>query len=154
MAQPSQCAGAVLPHNCSDAGQHLHVRLSGSVPGSCAATCSIVLHCNTNAQLLRPHVYLLLSPSGQHVCSRVQSLFCKIPSNHSTSATVEHCRPYRHTPMSAYTWFGCYRYTHNAPGPVPPSVTPEIPPQGHAARGVMQMVLLSALWGIATAASW
>lgn len=37
-------------------------------------------------------------------------------------------------------------------GPVPESVVAGvIPPQGHAARGVMQMVLLSALWGIATA---
>lgn len=54
----------------------------------------------------------------------------------------------------AVTPANIYMYTHNAPGPVPPSVTPEIPPQGHAARGVMQMVLLSALWGIATAASW
>lgn len=51
----------------------------------------------------------------------------------------------------AVTPANIYMYTHNAPGPVPESVAPVLPPQGHAARGVMQMVLLGLLWGIATA---
>lgn len=46
------------------------------------------------------------------------------------------------------------RYTHNAPGPVPESVAPgALPWQGHLARGLMQVLLLSTLWGIATASS-
>ncbi len=48
-----------------------------------------------------------------------------------------------------------YMYTHGAPGPLPEEVRAKgpIPWQGHAARGVMQMLLLAALWGIATASS-
>jgi uncharacterized membrane protein len=47
-----------------------------------------------------------------------------------------------------------YMYTHNAPGPIPENVnTGPIPPAGHAARGLMQVLLLSTLWGIATATS-
>lgn len=53
----------------------------------------------------------------------------------------------------AVTPANIYMFTHNAPGPVPESVTTVVPPQGHAARGVLQMVLLSTLWGIATAAT-
>lgn len=46
------------------------------------------------------------------------------------------------------------RFTHNAPGPVPESVAPgALPWQGHLARGLMQVLLLSTLWGIATASS-
>ncbi|KAF8059994.1 NHP2 [Scenedesmus sp. PABB004] len=53
----------------------------------------------------------------------------------------------------AVTPSNIYMYTHNAPGPLPAEVAPgALPWQGHAARGVMQMLLLSALWGIATAA--
>lgn len=36
-------------------------------------------------------------------------------------------------------------YTHNMPGPVPKV----IPPAGHAARFVLQVFLLTTLWGIA-----
>jgi uncharacterized membrane protein len=67
------------------------------------------------------------------------------------------------SPASAYGLFlltavvtpaNIYMYTHNAPGPVPESVAPgALPWQGHLARGVMQVVLLSTLWGIATATS-
>lgn len=47
-----------------------------------------------------------------------------------------------------------YMYTHNAPGPVPESVAPgALPWQGHLTRGLMQVLLLSTLWGIATASS-
>jgi uncharacterized membrane protein len=47
-----------------------------------------------------------------------------------------------------------YMYTHNAPGPIPENVnTGPIPWQGHLARGLMQVLLLSTLWGIATASS-
>lgn len=42
-----------------------------------------------------------------------------------------------------------YMCTHNAPGPLPKDQM--VPWQGHVARGFMQAVLLSALWGIATA---
>lgn len=52
------------------------------------------------------------------------------------------------TPANTYMW------THNAPGPIPDNVaTGPIPWQGHAARGVMQVLLLSALWGIWSASS-
>jgi uncharacterized membrane protein len=67
------------------------------------------------------------------------------------------------SPASAYGLFllticvtpaNIYMYTHNAPGPVPESLAPgPIPPGGHAARGLMQVLLLSTLWGIATASS-
>jgi uncharacterized membrane protein len=42
-----------------------------------------------------------------------------------------------------------YMFTHNAPGPLPKDKF--LPWQGHVARGFMQAVLLSTLWGIATA---
>eukprot|EP00879_Flechtneria_rotunda_P021414 GHRR01022571.1.p1 GENE.GHRR01022571.1~~GHRR01022571.1.p1 ORF type:complete len:255 (+),score=58.54 GHRR01022571.1:124-888(+) len=55
---------------------------------------------------------------------------------------------------AAVTPANIYMYTHNAPGPLPQDAAPgAIPWQGHAARGVMQMLLLSALWGIATASN-
>lgn len=67
------------------------------------------------------------------------------------------------SPASAYGLFlltavvtpsNIYMYTHNAPGPVPESVAPgALPWQGHLARGLMQVLLLSTLWGIATASS-
>ena len=44
------------------------------------------------------------------------------------------------TPANIYMW------THNAPGPGPAE---PIPPAGHAFRGVMQVLLLSILWGLA-----
>lgn len=54
----------------------------------------------------------------------------------------------------AVTPANIYMYTHNAPGPIPESVSPgALPWQGHAARGVMQVLLLSTLWSIATASS-
>ena len=40
-----------------------------------------------------------------------------------------------------------YMYTHNAPGPGPAGVP--IPPAGHAARFLLQVFLLSTLWGLA-----
>lgn len=47
-----------------------------------------------------------------------------------------------------------YMYTHNAPGPIPEGVTTgPLPWQGHLVRGLMQVLLLSTLWGIATASS-
>jgi len=43
-----------------------------------------------------------------------------------------------------------YMFTHNAPGPVPEGQElPVINWQGHLARGVLQVFLLSILWGIA-----
>jgi uncharacterized membrane protein len=67
------------------------------------------------------------------------------------------------SPASAYGLFlltavvtpsNIYMYTHNAPGPVPESVAPgALPWQGHLTRGFMQVLLLSTLWGIATASS-
>jgi uncharacterized membrane protein len=67
------------------------------------------------------------------------------------------------SPASAYGLFlltavvtpaNIYMYTHNAPGPIPESVSTEVIPwQGHLARGFMQVLLLSTLWGIATATS-
>jgi uncharacterized membrane protein len=54
----------------------------------------------------------------------------------------------------AVTPANVYMYTHQAPGPIPESANVgPIPPAGHAARGVMQCVLLATLWGIATASS-
>lgn len=55
----------------------------------------------------------------------------------------------------AVTPSNVYMYTHNAPGPIPEDVLREtggvVPAVGHLARGVLQVVLLSVLWGIATA---
>eukprot|EP00878_Enallax_costatus_P006079 GHUV01006375.1.p1 GENE.GHUV01006375.1~~GHUV01006375.1.p1 ORF type:complete len:247 (+),score=61.17 GHUV01006375.1:223-963(+) len=53
---------------------------------------------------------------------------------------------------AAVTPANIYMYTHNAPGPLPESAEPAaLPWPFHALRGVMQMVLLAVLWGIATA---
>eukprot|EP00873_Tetraselmis_striata_P039817 jgi/Tetstr1/460081/TSEL_005401.t1 len=57
--------------------------------------------------------------------------------------------------LFALTWAvtpaNIYMFTHNAPGPVPEDQElPVIPPAGHFARGVLQIFLLSVLWGIAT----
>jgi uncharacterized membrane protein len=61
-------------------------------------------------------------------------------------------------PVSAYglclltfvvTPANVYMCTHNAPGPLPKDQL--VPWQGHVVRGFMQAVLLSVLWGIATA---
>lgn len=66
-------------------------------------------------------------------------------------------------PASAYGLFALtiavtpaniYMYTHNAPGPIPEDMVNDVIPwQGHLARGAMQVLLLSTLWGIATASS-
>lgn len=53
---------------------------------------------------------------------------------------------------AAVTPANIYMYTHNAPGPLPESAAPgALPWPFHVFRGVMQMVLLAVLWGIATA---
>jgi len=51
--------------------------------------------------------------------------------------------------MTTTTQANTYMYTHNAPGPVPEGANVGvIPAAGHAARWAMQVLLLSALWGI------
>mmetsp|Transcript_39935 Transcript_39935/g.113249 ORF Transcript_39935/g.113249 Transcript_39935/m.113249 type:complete len:269 (+) Transcript_39935:206-1012(+) len=56
--------------------------------------------------------------------------------------------------LSALTWAvtpaNIYMFTHNAPGPLPDGVdVPTLTWQGHLARGVLQVLLLSILWGLA-----
>lgn len=47
----------------------------------------------------------------------------------------------------AVTPANTYMFTHNAPGPGPANAV--IPPAGHAVRGLLQVFLLSILWGLA-----
>ena len=53
----------------------------------------------------------------------------------------------------AVTPANTYMFTNNSPGPLPPDATEEMmvlsPPQ-HFARGLLQVFLLTTLWGIAT----
>jgi uncharacterized membrane protein len=53
--------------------------------------------------------------------------------------------------LYALTWAvtpaNIFMATHNAPGPGPAGAV--IPPAGHAVRGLLQVFLLSVLWGLA-----
>merc|ERR1712100_395303 len=53
----------------------------------------------------------------------------------------------------AVTPANTYMFTNNSPGPLPPDATEEmmvLSPSQHFARGVLQVFLLTVLWGIAT----